>query len=40
MREISIDSDNFKNKHDEKLIWGWDDKDMDIDDKKSALILN
>lgn len=24
----------------DKLIWGWDDEDMDIEDKKNALILN
>lgn len=26
--------------HHDDLIWGWDDKDMNIEDKNDALILN
>lgn len=36
----SIETDNSKNMHYDELVWGWDDIDMDVEDKKNTLILN
>lgn len=34
------DHHHHQHHHDEEQVWGWDDKDLNLDDKKYAIIFN
>lgn len=37
---VAIDEDHHDGFEGENLIWGWDDVDMNAEDKSAALIIN